>query len=52
MYQTLMVKKLVEQGEYISKTIAATLPAAGGLEAYTYFHEAMPPAISSEDVER
>ena len=43
--------------EELVEEIVAIRPAtesegASGLEAYTYFHEAMPTAISIEDVER
>jgi hypothetical protein len=43
-------EELVE--EIVAIRAATEEEAAGGLEAYTYFHEAMPDAISSEDVER
>lgn len=43
-------EELVE--EIIAIRPATKKEAAGGLEAYTYFHEAMPEAISTEDVER
>ncbi len=43
-------EELVE--EIVAIRPATKLEAAGGLEAYTYFHEAMPSAISSEDVKR
>lgn len=43
-------EELVE--EIVAIRPATESEAAGGLEAYTYFHEAMPSAISSDDVER
>jgi hypothetical protein len=43
-------EELVE--EIVAIRPATESEAAGGLEAYAYFHEAMPEAISSEDVER
>jgi hypothetical protein len=38
--------------EIVAVRPATAAEAAGGLAAYTYFHEAMPSAISGEDVER
>jgi hypothetical protein len=43
-------EELVE--EIVAIRPATKKEAAGGLEAYAYFHEAMPDAISHEDVER
>jgi hypothetical protein len=43
-------EELVE--EIVAIRPATESEAVGGIEAYTYFHEAMPEAISSEEVER
>jgi hypothetical protein len=43
-------EELVE--EIVAIRPATESEAASGLEAYTYFHEAMPEAISSEDVKQ
>jgi hypothetical protein len=43
-------EELVE--EIVAIRPATNVEAAGGLEAFNYFHEAMPSAISSEDVKR
>jgi hypothetical protein len=43
-------EELVE--EIVAVRPATESEASGGLEAYNYFHEAMPEAISSEDVKR
>jgi hypothetical protein len=43
-------EELVE--EIVAIRPATKTEAARGLEAYTYFHESMPLAISSEEVER